>query len=631
MLHKSILYALKEYIDLHPDTSEFYFKKSKNEFLETKIYLTRIHDHWDFIQLNALQRFMHKTLLILSFGYYELYGTLDLNRLKPYIKRESYDRSFSDKVIRIYENLLTKIFGGSEDLIDEDTQSSVEESQSSVEESTQSYDHMSQIELLKHSITEKNHENIKLIQRIIISAARTNPFELFGKLDEMSDDERISLVRILSLDLKCTEALWNGIMTHGKAFQLSTRLEVARWLPSIIRTLTLDQIKASSNNFKFWAVVDDFIKEFSSSLSIEQWECIVNNNPNNELLGKLMINFPVDGLLYDKLKIACGKIPIDFGKEFTMVTLLSNLKRYQERHNDHRSLDDLKKAINKAPKKQQLLQKAKTEPRFKVQLQTAPIYRTQSLVEVHKVTRPSQSKWVGELFDQALNNPKIIDTSEEASSFFWAWIEKLPLSNEGDNQEKFKICLSYLIRHYPNSVFDNIDEFKADELSYFLKTLETTKASYIVHVWDSIIKSAKELSFTDQQFARNKAQRILNHVSPQLIAGAVSSDKLWAVLRYYPDLAGQVFSKSHIELLAESMMDTEVLAKMVTHIPHDKDLGEKLKMICIYMVPCPVLELSMNVKISWYSQNVDEKEATELSQIIKDRIVDKRPVIANTR
>ena len=68
------------------------------------------------------------------------------------------------------------------------------------------------------------------------------------------------------------------------------------------------------------------------------------------------------------------------------------------------------------------------------------------------------------------------------------------------------------------------------------------------------------------------------------------------------------------------MNDPAILAKVISDLPMNKDLGDKLAVICPYMVKNAVLELQMTSKITWYSANIDKGRALELQKMVNDAL-----------
>jgi hypothetical protein len=683
MSQSTILLAIKEFVDTHPSFPEDYFSTSHRMatgFWGNKVYLVREENGWALVELNFLHLLMRQFSSILNLGHFESYGNIAMNSFRSEMHPLPYDENISNQVKHLYEGLMTKALGPDRawtdkvnndlgDLFDEQSQPLIEHSnreslveidstdeqspllmkrinqekpveidivdkrskpvmepinqESQVETDAIDMEPLSLMEILNKESQEKNSAVRNIMQKKTLAIAKANYKDFFHNIDQMTNEQRASLIRLLSSDVKLSLGIWNGIMHHGKAFQLSTREKVSTWILTIIQALTLEQLKEACKDSKFWEVVGLFHTEVGAALSLEQWTCIIENNKESDLIVKLMLSLPVNELLYDKLLVACGRIPIDFGKELGMKMLISRLNRYLKAQKDERSTDVLTQALKKAPPRMvtaptPLNNKAPhsvTQPNLRLTAEKE-LPRPAS-VYVTPVKHPRPPQWKDEDFYNTVNNlSQNVGNLEKAQILFWQLLGRFLKEANTEEQNHCQKSLKYLIRYYPDSVFGQIDGLNEHELQLFLTALEQTDPALIIGVWDALMGSARELGFSNELFARNKAQRILKHVSPQQLAASVFEDKLWAVLRHYSDLAGLLFSAAHLKVLVPGMRNPEILAKIISDLPLNDDLGDKLAVICPHMVKDTMLEMQMAAKILWYSAHVNKNEASELQRII---------------
>ncbi|MCL9684397.1 hypothetical protein [Legionella maioricensis] len=689
MPQSTILLAIKEFVDTHPDFPADYFNaehRATTGFFGTKVYLVKEENGWTLAELNYLHLLVRQFSSILTFGYLKLYGNIDMNNFQSEIQPLPYETDISDKTRRLYEDLMTKALGPDAAWVDEinsatsdtfDEQSPlliepIKEIQEKIvpvdqqsqtlmesisEESQEETNTVDAPQALMDDVTSEEQEEIatideqplslmqiinkerqeknvavrKVMENKVLAIAKADYKNLFHGIDQMTNEQRASLVRLLSPDVKLSLGIWNGVMHHGKAFQLSARENVRTWIPAIIQALSLEQLTEACNDIKFWEVVDLFPEQVGTVLSLQQWTCIIENNKKSDSIVKLMLALPVDEMLYDKLLVACGRVPIDFGKELGMSMLISKLNRYLKAHKDERSTEVLTRAMKRPPSRRVTVSvstplnrkdhRSLTQPNLHLIKEKTPS-RTVSFITPTNITSanyPRPPQWEdGEFYHVVNNLSQNVDNLKKAKILFWQLLERFPKEAGAEAQDLCQRSLKYLIRHYPPSVLEQMDGLNEVELQRFLTILEQTDAALIVGVWDSLMASARELGFSNELFARNKAQRILKHVSPQQLAASVSEDKLWAVLGHYPDLAGLLFTAEHLKILAAHRKAPMILAKIIADLPLNHDLGDKLAVICPHMVKDPMLEMQIAAKIRWYSANINKTKASELQRVIDE-------------
>ncbi len=705
MPQNTILLAVKEFVDAHPDFPEDYFNVDhvNTGFFGTTVYLVKDESGWTLVELNFFQLLMYQFSYILSLFFPVSQVNLDINSFRSEMQPVPYEEGIPNKIKHLYEGLMTKILGpnmawasevinDTRDTGDEQTlplletinqespiesetldeppqplmetinqenpiessvvdgppqplmetlnqENSIESSmvdeppQSLIDIESQEPDNtfddqpQSLMEIINKESPDNNPAVRETLQKKFLAIAKVSYKDLFHNLDQMTNEQRASLVRLLSLDVKLSLGIWNGVMHHGKAFQLSTREHVRSWIPTIIQALSLEQLIEACNDTKFWEVVDLFPEQVGAVLSLDQWKCIIEHNKESDSIVKLMLSLPVNEMLYDKLLVACGRIPIDFGKELGMKMLISKLNRYLKAHKDERSTDVLTKALRKAPPRIVLPPRLNrkehhslTEPHIHLAKTGENLSRPASFsISMPPASRPATPQWKDEEFCNVVKNlSQNVDTLEKAKMFFWGVSDRFSKEADTEVQNLCQKSLNYLIRYYPASVFGQIDRLNEFELQRFLMVLEQTDPALIVGIWDALMASSRELGFSNELFARNKAQRVLKYVSPQQLAACISEDKLWAVLRHYSDLAGLLFSAEHLKILAPHMKEAFVLAKIVSDLPLDDDLGDKLAVICPFMIKDPMLEMQMAAKIRWYGTHINKNKARELQNVIDD-------------
>jgi hypothetical protein len=626
MSQETVLLAVQAFIKSHPDFPDDYFQtkhRANTGRFGKKVYLSKIGNGWKLVELNYIQRFFRRSLLILSFGAIKLYGDLYLNRTKLFMQPNANVSTFSNKAISLYEGLMSKAFGlgkapaNSRTNIKKDNLWVRSESNASFFHESQSFNKQQTLlmQIIDKERIEKNNKVRLTMQKTVVAIAQKHYKSLFQGIDQLTNNQRSSLIHLLNADTKLSLGIWNGVMYHGKSFQQSTIENVRSWIPGIINALSLEQLKVACKDNKFWEVIELFPHEVGTALSLEQWKCMLKYKPDAELIVKLMLQFPVDNLLYDKLLLAAGKIPIDFGKELGIQMLISRLGRYLVDKQDKRSIDVLTKGLKIAPRKSvtaitMFNTSNKTES---PSVSAAPI-RLLPLVNV--VARATTSQWENEKFNQVANDLRNTVTDlKNAQLLFW---ELLPRFSSVDNKElsRCKQCLVFLIRYYPASVFPQMDDLSETEIQQFLTAIELTDAALITGVWDNLMLGASEFGFNNESMATTKAQRVLKYVTPQQLSACVNDNKLWAVLRHYSDLVGNTFSAQHFKVLAPNMNEPVTMAKIIADLPLNNDLVDKLAAICPYMTRNASLEMQMSSKIYWVSANINKNWAQDLQKMV---------------
>ncbi len=630
MPHKTVLLAVKEFVDTHKDFSEDYFSTEHRPtigFFNSKVYLSKVATGWQLVELNPVQIFMHRLTSIISFGFYQGYGSIAMSSFKSEMLPSPKDESIGSKIKRLYEALMTKALGR-----DKAWTTKIDNSKTDldIDDRTTSYatdnkkddpifkNPVSLTEMIDRESYETNPEIRAFMQKKVHEIALNDYKNFFHSIDEWTNTQRASIVRLLSNDTKLSLGIWDGVMHHGKAFDMSTREYVRTWIRDLIRALSLEQLKIACSSVKFWEVVGLFPEEMGAVLSVEQWQSIIDNNKDADLIGRVMLTLPVDDLLYDKLLMACGKIPIDFGKEFAMNNLIIRLSRYLKENNDSRPIKVLTDALKKAPVRKAPLQRASTVATITTRRDTTYTRAASSYipptVQEAIPTHSSEPQWGEEEFaDVASNLEQRVKSKEEAKTFFWEVLCRFATPDWSLPQASLK----YLIRHYPESVFGQIDDMSGQEFKGFMVVLEQTQPKSVVGVFDSLMTSTKQLGFSNELFARNKAHRILECMTPELLKACITEDKLRAALEHYADIAGSTFGKYHLQIIASKMNNPFVLSKIVSNFPLDENLGDRLAVICSHMVKDDKLLLQVKAKLIWLGINVDKNRANDLDSMIE--------------
>lgn len=635
----TILDAIKEFIDVHPDCPENYFDVKKTYgFFNKKIYLSRQGDVWKLVELSAFNLMIRKIISLLSWGTITTYGDIEPDSFKHDIYPVSNDESYSVKIKHLYESLIAKLLGEGRAWVKVSPPCEIAphvsvETPELVSVEVFLPQDLSCTDILNAEPQINNELVRQEMQKRIIAIAKKQYQELFHSINHMTDDQRASLIRLLNADTSLSLGIWDGIMHHGKEFQLSSREKVHSWIPAIIKALSIDQLKAAVVDNKFWAVVDLFFAEIGPALSVAQWTCIIENNTHAELLVKLMLSLPIDDSLYDKLEVACGKVPVDLKNELGMSMLISKLGRFLKDSQDDRTTEILSQRLKQAPKKPTIARPklishaswsvpGSNVPKLSITARSVSVSAI-NVPAVIKTPRPVTADWDHQTFTQTIENlAQHIDSFEKAKTLFWVILERFIA-----HQEDKALCqkaLKYLIRHYPDSVFGQIDLMTEHELQCIIASINTIDPFAIVGLWDTLMADSSKFGFTNETMAINKVKRVLKYITTEQLTASRDDNKLWALLRHHSNSAANSFGAGHLKILASTMKDPSTLAKIVSNLPLDNELGDKLAAILPHVISDSALEMQVTAKILWYRTHVDRSRAEALQNILDERLLSQR-------
>lgn len=349
-MYNTIILAIKAYIKQHPHVPDNYFHtphRRNTGWFGNKIYLVRENNSWLLRELNFFQLALRKALLIVTFGFYDYYGDISMRRFKSLMQSENQGNC-TTQVQKLYTGLMKSAarFGTPW----KDKTPKLKENTVWIHTNSLKEQHTLIMEMINSEPHTHHAAMYAEMQKKMVAIGHAHYKTLFHSIDRMSPQQRASLVRLLNNDVKLSLGIWTGIMHHAKTFQQSTRENVRGWIEDFIHALSIDQWRAACQDAKFWEVVGLFPSEVSAALSVQQWQCMIEQQTDSELVLKIMLKLPVDDALYDKLLLAANRLTFEFREELGMRMLINQLRDHLKSTHSNRSIDALENAFKVATK-----------------------------------------------------------------------------------------------------------------------------------------------------------------------------------------------------------------------------------------------------------------------------------------